>query len=43
MNWAEFTAARQLLAEKVVGSVLRKIEAQEDDEFERSYRAAGRG
>lgn len=40
MNWEEFAAARQLLAEETLGRVVRQIEEQEDAAFNASYRAA---
>ena len=42
MNWEEFTAARQMLADETLGRVVREVERREDEEFDRSYRMAGR-
>lgn len=42
MNWEEFSAARQQLAEETYGHLVREAEAQEDAAFEASVRALGR-
>ena len=39
MNWEEFAAARQLLAEETLGRVVRQIESEEDAAFNRSMQA----
>jgi hypothetical protein len=43
MNWHQYQAALQLLAEEKVGSVMREAERQEDVMFDRSYRQAREG
>lgn len=39
MNWQQFAAARQLLAEETVGRVLRQAEEAEDAAFNASIQA----